>query len=96
MASITKFVVLFLTIVLSCVGLQLFEEAASSQAGSVDNLRALLADPAVDVNVLTENGESILHLACIWGNEEKISLLLKHGADPNMRAKHTTSLDMTV
>lgn len=76
--------------------IQLFEEAASSSSESIENLKVLLTNPDVDVNAITENGESLLHLACIRGIKEKIQLLLAYGADPNFRAtKHSSSLHMT-
>eukprot|EP01134_Creolimax_fragrantissima_P005849 CFRG5849T1 len=47
-------------------------------------------------NAITEEGESVLHLACIWGSVEKVTALLAAGADPNFRAtKLETSLSMT-
>jgi len=42
------------------------------------------------------DGESVLHLSCIYGHAAKVKLLLSNGADPNMRAqKLETSLYMT-
>ena len=60
-----------------------------------DEISALL-QAGSDPNALTSDGESVLHLVCIWGGPKKVALLLAAGADPNARAtKHKTSLDMT-
>lgn len=68
---------------------------AAESNENTDALRALLNEGA-NPNAKTDDGESALHLACIWGGAEKISTLLRAGADPNARASTLeTSLDMT-
>ena len=45
---------------------------------------------------LDKNGESLLHLACIYDTPGKVKLLLDNGADPNYRAtKSVNLLEMT-
>lgn len=62
---------------------------------SADNVQSLLARGA-DANALTSDGESVLHLACIYGDPKKVEHLLNAGANPNYRAeKNPTSLSMT-
>lgn len=52
-----------------------------------------LFDILIDIHI---DGESALHLACIYGHAPKVRLLLGNGADPNRRAnKLETSLYMT-
>jgi ankyrin repeat protein len=46
-------------------------------------------------NAKSADGETALHLACIWGQPEAIRLLLAAGAKPNMRATAEKSLEMT-
>ena len=55
-----------------------------------------LIEKGANANWKTSEGESVLHLACIWGGAERIRILLNAGADPNYRAsKVPSSLDMT-
>jgi hypothetical protein len=42
--------------------------------------------------VIEKGGESLLHLACIYDNPEKVKLLLQAGADPNYRANRDIHL----
>ena len=74
----------------------LFEAASSESEESTDTLRHAITERGGDANAHTHEGESVLHLACIRGNVEKIKLLLEYGAEPNFRAsRYAASLDMT-
>ena len=74
----------------------LFEAASSESEESINTLRHAIAERGGDANARTNEGESVLHLACIRGDVEKVKLLLEYGADPNYRAsKYAASLDMT-
>ena len=74
---------------------KLFEHAASEAAESVERLQSVL-DQGADPKALTQDGETALHLACIWGKAGKIRALLQSGADPNARAsKLESQLHMT-
>ena len=42
-----------------------------------------------------KTGEGALHVACIWGHEDAVEALLYGGADPNLRTRVETGLDMT-
>ena len=69
--------------------------AASDDPASAASLAALL-DGGHDPNDRSPDGESGLHLACIWGSAAKVKALLAAGADPNFRASsNPASLDMT-
>ena len=69
--------------------------ACAEGKDNVDEIRSLI-DKGADVNARTEEGESVLHLACIWGGADRIRMLLNAGANPNFRAsKVASSLDMT-
>ncbi|CAN0357097.1 unnamed protein product, partial [Ectocarpus fasciculatus] len=73
----------------------LLVSCGDQSSDSVEALMALIEDGA-DVSALTEGGESALHLSCIWNHPDKIAVLLKAGADPNVRSSATpASLDMT-
>ena len=73
-----------------------YDAAAAKSAESVQNLIAILSDDPGAASLVTDSGESLLHLACIYGDHHKIEALLKAGADPNYRAsKLQASLDMT-
>ena len=74
----------------------LFEAASSESEESRDTLMHAITERDGDANAHTHEGESVLHLACIRGDVEKVKLLLEYGADPNYRAsKYPASLDMT-
>ena len=73
----------------------LFQHAADRKESSAGDVLTLLAKGA-DPTALTKDGETALHLACIYGSARKVRALLAHGADPNARASQTpASLDMT-
>lgn len=62
---------------------------------SVNDMLDLLLQ-GVNPNVSSDDGESALHLACIWNSPQKVKLLLEYGANPNYRAnKNPSSLNMT-
>ena len=62
---------------------------------SLNEVDALVQEGA-DVHSLTVDGESALHLACIYGHPNKVQYLLDKGVDPNRRnIKHKSSLFMT-
>ncbi|KNC73595.1 hypothetical protein SARC_13846 [Sphaeroforma arctica JP610] len=76
------------------------DETPASTAKLVDAIATAKADKNTDLNTLvntqTDIGESLLHLACIWGDPIKVKALLEAGADPNFRAnKQRSSLEMT-
>lgn len=80
----------------------LFEMASLKGEEHVEGLLKALESAPDDTrselaNIQTvTGGESLLHLACIWGNTQKIKALLAAGADPNARSsKLTSGLDMT-
>ena len=69
--------------------------AGDEKSDSVVMLEELISEGA-DIMALTEEGESALHLACVWDHPQKVAVLLSAGADPNFRASQMpTSLDMT-
>ena len=69
--------------------------ACAEGKDNVDEIRGLI-EKGANANWKTSEGESVLHLACIWGGAERIRILLNAGADPNYRAsKVPSSLDMT-
>ena len=81
----------------------MFDAASTKGEAATDKLLEML-DAGADVaarealaNTLTDKGgESLLHLACIWGGARKVRGLLAAGADPNARSsKQETGLDMT-
>lgn len=53
------------------------------RAGSFKVIDALLADPKIDVNAMTEQGESALMLAALAGNTDVCQKLIDKGADIN-------------
>merc|ERR1719215_678951 len=64
-------------------------------AGDIEKTQQAIADGA-DVNSATEHeGETMLHLACVWGKAEVVKALLAAGANPNVRAWGDISLRMT-
>jgi ankyrin repeat protein len=68
---------------------------AAEKGSQHEEIQAFL-DSGSDPNSLTPDGESVLHLACIWGGPKKVAALLAAGSDPNARnTKHKSSLDMT-
>ena len=69
--------------------------ACAEGKDNVDEIRGLI-EKGANANTLTNEGESVLHLVCIWGGAERVRTLLDAGADPNYRAsKVPSSLDMT-
>ena len=54
----------------------------------------LFLDSKEWIHATTENGESCLHLAGIYGHSDVTSLLLKKGADPNVRSTWEDGLRM--
>ena len=69
--------------------------SAAAVKNNADEIRRFL-DEGHDPNGKTSDGESVLHLACIWGGAKKAKMLLAAGADPNYRASQKkSSLDMT-
>ena len=79
----------------------LFKAASAKGEEATDNLMKFLFNGTTRTAALAntrtdENGESLLHLACIWGGARKIRGLLRAGADPNARSSaQKSSLDMT-
>ncbi|EJD55375.1 ankyrin [Auricularia subglabra TFB-10046 SS5] len=55
------------------------------QAGDIEQVKALLASPGVQVNATDEFGFTPLHLAADRGHEPIVALLLERGADANIR-----------
>ena len=52
--------------------------------GNVEKVRALLRHPEVAVNIMTEDGITLLHMAVHTNTDEIMQLLLAAGADPNV------------
>lgn len=74
---------------------ELLNAISEDSSQSIETVKELISLGA-DVSVLTDGGESALHLSCIWNSPEKVSMLLQAGADPNFRSSSTLkSLDMT-
>ncbi|WP_321394290.1 ankyrin repeat domain-containing protein [Emcibacter sp.] len=69
--------------------LDLFDLAA---LGMNDLLAVVLTDPRIDVNMYAGDGFSALHLACFFGQEETVKLLIDKGADVNMMAPNDSHL----
>ena len=73
----------------------LFKHAGSRDEASAGEVEKLLRAGA-DATAMTPDGETPLHLSCIYGSARKVRALLEHGANPNARAsKNPASLDMT-
>ena len=76
--------------------MELLKYTADMKDESAIGTMADLLLQGVDANIRSDDGESVLHLSCIWGNPMKIKLLLESGANPNARANQTPgSLNMT-
>ena len=45
---------------------------SSNDPKSTEAFKRFLLEYDLDINLLTDDGESLLHLACIWGNLEKV------------------------
>ena len=45
---------------------------SSNDPKSTESFKRFLREDGLDINLLTGDGESLLHLACIWGNVEKV------------------------
>ena len=82
----------------------LFEVASKKGDEATDRLLEIVSatyNSRAEANILAnertdEGGESVLHLACIWGGPRKVRGLLAAGADPNARSsKQESGLDMT-
>ena len=49
-------------------------------------LRALLDKEAeMDVNMAGPDGDTLLHMACLYGNGDAVRVLVDHGADVNVK-----------
>ena len=57
---------------------------AAASSGTTRCTEILLSDGRVSPNEVNDKGVTPLMLGVETGNEEVISLLLKHGADPNI------------
>lgn len=70
----------------------------AAEKNNAEEIQTLLTAGS-DPNERSKEGESVLHLVCIWGGAKKAELLLSAGADPNHRSgnngKIKSSLDMT-
>ena len=51
-----------------------------------NKIKEYLEKDSSNINILNEEGLSPLHIAIINGNLEVIKLLLKYGADPNIKS----------
>ena len=69
---------------------------AATEAGDLDRMQALLSR-RVDINAISAQGWTPLHVAAAGGNVEVVALLLTHGADVNA-ASHigATPLDNAI
>ena len=52
--------------------------------GNIDVIRELLMIAEININAQDEKGKTALHYAVAQGNKQSTSLLLDHGADPNV------------
>merc|ERR1712216_902970 len=68
--------------------------ACGDKDAKISLVKSLLVDGAAATAASAE-GETALHLACIWGHSEVIEVLLNAGANPNSRAWAKKSLEMT-
>lgn len=57
----------------------------AADRGNVDILASLLTIDGIDINLRGGDGQTALHYASSCGNVECLKLLLKHGADRNIR-----------
>lgn len=74
---------------------KLYAAASKNSANSLQTMIDLVKSGA-DLHALTTDGESILHLACIYGHANKVQYLLDEGVDPNRRNMlRKESLSMT-
>ncbi|XP_047144666.1 protein phosphatase 1 regulatory subunit 27 [Hydra vulgaris] len=55
--------------------------------GDLEDVKNILAIPNLSVNAIRKPGWSALHHACKNGNKEIVKLLLKNGADINLRSE---------
>ena len=51
---------------------------------SIDMIQAL-CDQGANVNKLNKAGDAVVSRCCRWGYHEALGLLLRNGADPNLR-----------
>src|SRR5262245_41069080 len=59
--------------------------------GDREYAEILLTDPAVDLNAQDTAGVTILMLASYYGHRDLVSLILRRGANPNLRDKQGRS-----
>jgi len=59
----------------------------AANAGHVDCVKELLADPRVDVNMISEAGNTAFLLACQWNRVEVVKVLLR---DPRVDVNHSS------
>jgi ankyrin repeat protein len=65
--------------------------------GRTDCIEALLGKDKVLVNCANGEGMTALHLACMYGRRESMSMLIKNGADPNLKNNSgVTALEMKI
>ena len=66
----------------------------SCSGGDIEGISDFLEYHPTWVNSRTENGESCLHLAGIYGHSDVTEYMLKRGADPNIRSTYEQGLRM--
>ena len=66
------------------------------ECNNINKIKEYLEKDSSNINILNEEGLSPLHIAIINGNLEVIKLLLKYGADPNIKSlnKNQTPLHL--
>lgn len=73
MIALATFTIIIALIVTHGLPTDIFETISSQTEESIDMLKSLIeSSDDFDVGIITPYGESLLHLACIWGNTEKV------------------------
>ena len=59
-------------------------------SGNISKLQELLNDNTININLQDKNGETVLHIASRKGNKDIVLLLLKYGANIDIKNNFLT------